>query len=775
MFITKPLIDSSGRFIVCYVNSSSQIILARFNGSTGALIDQTSFTDCVADTSINKPFIAKDPSDNVFLAYPISVAGQGVNIKLIKLSASDITTVSATLTYGINTSADDYQVKMFWDSNVLYVINATSNGSIAITKLNSNLGGVASTQTVVESGASHPSISVNSNYVVIAYIKSSKVHVTRMNTSLGLPHTTSTVALGITEGDESDPQIHIQYGDYITVGYRTVVNGVSKNKIFKMSHLFELTWNVTSGINLSGNDNYFNDLAISSDYRDVYYASYSQNDVYLYKINNAGQVLWSQSTALELNSGSTEYNPVIAIGTDSIYVACVSDFIGGTEEILMGKYTVDFTQDSTLLGEIRIPESNLSFNIHKSTYEATISNATGSVNITLAKGFSVQTLSTSLNSVVLNSLSNVAIPIGRNTLAVTVTSANALTSATYYVYLTRTPPQTVYVDLAAGTTTGAGASGSPINSLSRALSLNVPVVLKLKQFIPSALVGESTITLNPQAGGGALSSVYDSFKTMSLPITNSNRKYFINTMSPVVSDINGYDSIMSFFIKQYDTQAEDIVSSGLNQPLTFTISDYANRSYLILYRVESDGSYTNVGNATRVNSTEYSITLTSNSVYTLVDSGVLYTGPGVGSDPYVTTIFGHKYQIPKIRGRNNHLTLIKNKTSHLKAHMTGLYDGDYLDRVVLESGRESILDINFSKKTSKINNREQVKQMFVKDVSVDHFKPSKKLNEVFFVKSALHPGGVYLVVNYQHRYVFPVFNHALTKEDVGDLSGILIG
>lgn len=775
MFITKPLIDGSGRCVVCYVNASSQIILSRFNGTTGDLIDQTSFTDCVSNVSVNRPSITYDSSNNIYLAYPITVSGQGVNIKLVKLSASDITTTLATSASGINSVADDYQVHMAWnsDKSTLYVANATSTGSIVVTRFNTGLVLVASSQTVVGSGASYPSIHVNANYVVIAYLDSSKVRITRMNLSLGVQEITGTVSLGISEGDEYNPQVFINSDDYITVGYRTVVGGVSKNKIFKMDHTFNLTWNVASQINVADNDNYFNDMYMDS-LGVIYYASYSLNDVYLYKVNKIGQVTWTKTTALELNSDSIEYNPTIAIGSNSLFVACVSNFIGSSDKILLGKYTSNFANDFTGLSNITISSSNLSFNANKASFEASIGNGISSVNVTVSKGDAGQTVSTTLNSVSLGSLTGVSIPVGRNTFAITVTSTNTYTSGTYYVYLTRDPPAIAYLDLVSGSGTNTGASGSPINSLRQALSLGVPVVVKLNQFVPSALVGDSTLTLNSQTGGPTLSSTYDSFKSMNVVGTSSSKRYFFTTMDPVVSDINGLDSIMSFFIKEYDTETEDVVTSDLNQTITFACADVANRSYLKLYRIETNGSYTDVGNVTRIDSSNYTITLASNSVYTLVDSGVLYTGVGIGSDPYVTTISGRKYQIPKIRGRNNGLTLIKNGSVSLKGHMTGLYDGDYLDRVVLEDSKNSLLEINFSKKTSKVKDSGKIKKMFVENMSVAHFKTSNKLNEVFYVKDSLHRGGVYLVVNYQHRYVFPVFNHALTEEDIKVMSGVLI-
>jgi len=95
------------------------------------------------------------------------------------------------------------------------------------------------------------------------------------------------------------------------------------------------------------------------------------------------------------------------------------------------------------------------------------------------------------------------------------------------------------------------------------------------------------------------------------------------------STINGKASPISFAVKFVDpTDLSNFATPSVEQSYTIEVPELPNRAFLSIYRENSDGSVTFVTNAGLIpgQSSKYSFILSSNSVYTVVDSGVMTAG-----------------------------------------------------------------------------------------------------------------------------------------------------
>lgn len=273
-------------------------------------------------------------------------------------------------------------------------------------------------------------------------------------------------------------------------------------------------------------------------------------------------------------------------------------------------------------------------------------------------------------------------------------------------------------------------------------------------------------------------SFVDNSLTNSITLNNSSSIPYTKGISifqnPVRQTISSKATPLAFAIKFIDTSdLTQLISSPGEQQYTLSIPSLANRQYLEIYRENTDGSATFVTNATldAGQTYSYSFTLSSNSVYSIADSGVLVAGPGVGSDPHITTLSGRHWVMNTIRGKNRKIDILSDGKTSIQGHIQGYKLGDYMSNVTITNGGEKVCEIDFNHLKIKINNETVVRKISSVDSSnLKNSNNSNKRRQMIHL-NGLNPGGVYLYVDLDQRYVCPIFNQAIQNDK---LHGVLI-
>lgn len=364
---------------------------------------------------------------------------------------------------------------------------------------------------------------------------------------------------------------------------------------------------------------------------------------------------------------------------------------------------------------------------------------------------------------------NIPIPIGPSTIIVTSSSQNRASTSTYTFQVFRTIPQgVIYVDTTSGSLNASGSMMAPIKHFSQAIKLeNIPLAVKLRDFLPNVPINQN-FQLTPERGvvNAALERVSEG-RTFRIRNTNPDLVYAFSPLNPVKPG-----EISSFFIKALDRNTNQF-AEGKSFDLEFILPDFSSRSFMKLFREEPNGTRTEISGLNRVitNPSAYRITLMSNSVYSIGDSGVLVPVGAAGSDPHICTLNGRKYDLPTIRRQGSEVSLLKIGKYNLKARVGGLMNGQFMQSCSLMVGGKRALEVDF-RRGCKILNQNEVLGIGSK-TSFENVSNSKKMNETVFVKDMWN-GGVYLHINYQHRYICPIFNSHPTSEQLKNMSGALV-
>lgn len=291
--------------------------------------------------------------------------------------------------------------------------------------------------------------------------------------------------------------------------------------------------------------------------------------------------------------------------------------------------------------------------------------------------------------------------------------------------------------------------------------------VQLTKFAASA-----PVTLDKVFSNGSTSS------TVRLVLLNADEIPYDKSLSVFPNTwrqtINSYSSPISFSIKFIDTDdLSGFVSSPGTQNYTISTPELANRAHLKVYKENSDGTVTFVTDATKVTGQSYiySFTLSSNSVYTVADSGVMFASAGVGSDPHITTITGKHWVMPTVKGKNRDFQVLADKKHSIIGHIQGYPNGEFLSKSVIAENGKPVCEIDFQKRKIKIINDSLVKLVGKTDSSsVENSNNSNKGRQTLLI-NAFNPGGVLLYVDFGTRYLCPIFRQAVQNPD---LKGLVI-
>lgn len=404
---------------------------------------------------------------------------------------------------------------------------------------------------------------------------------------------------------------------------------------------------------------------------------------------------------------------------------------------------------------ITIPEiPSFVFDPNIPSYDLTIPNTSNAVSfvVGLEPG---QTSVVKINGNVINGTS-FYVPVGETRFSIVVTAGSS--STIYSIHVDR---QTVisgptYVNMTTGNAVGRGTAQYPIKNLNQAMRLvNKPVVLRVKDFLP--LAQDTSFEIQPVKTSNTISKILNE-NTIRLKNPDPTRTYALGVLPPLRGSIGGKDAILSFFIKIYDETLDQFVQDFSPMEFEFNLPNYYSRSSLKLYREEANGTTTEIsGGVSKSVNSLFTLSLGSNSVYTVTDSDNIIPSAGIGSDPHITTLFGETYTLHKLSKYGKDLNILKTPYGQISGRVTGLPNGEFLDSADILVGGERVLSVKFGRTGAKIKvlNPAQVREIKEVNVQVDKFRKSSKANRVFIVKD-LWEGGMYLYVNDQHRYVCPI-------------------
>lgn len=495
------------------------------------------------------------------------------------------------------------------------------------------------------------------------------------------------------------------------------------------------------------------------------------NVIYDFSIGGSGDLYMLREGGMVKTTPSTQVQKTFSYNTPSGF-----SLEGGLMELpgkfyLNGNYETGgmliisktFTEESSSAGSSVSDLSGIvgldgfGQNIHSYTISLQNSSSTLSLSPVLSEGQEV--------AVFLNNLTvtppNIPIPIGSSTIVIRSISENGQNTSIYTIGVTRAPPGIVHLNTLSGSFSSSGGVGQPIGSLKQALRLNNAVIsATITDLLPNFGGQNSQVTLTTFASPSAPLEVEGSGGNLvKFNNPNPNFNYLFSNIPPVRQ--NG---IMSFAFKALDPSSEEFSTSGPFQ-IEVDLPLLSSRTFIRLIREDDNTEITGGLIPSSSSPSVYTIVLESNSVYTVVDSGSLVVSGGMGSDPHITTIFGEKYDLPKqSRYTRGGLSLLKTPLGEIRGGVTGLRNGEFLSGVDVYVSGGKVLGINFERKRSKILNGGGVRRVDVSDNNITNIDKSIKQTEMYLVEG-LWEGGVYLMVNYQHRYVCPIFNKNPRPED----------
>lgn len=394
------------------------------------------------------------------------------------------------------------------------------------------------------------------------------------------------------------------------------------------------------------------------------------------------------------------------------------------------------------------------FESNVSTYDLTIPNTSRAVSFSIMLELG-QTSVVRINGNAINATS-FYVPVGMTRFEIVVTAGSS--SSIYFINIDR---QTVvsgptYVNMTTGNPVGRGTAQHPIKNLNQAMRLvNKSVMLRVRDFLP--LSQDTSFEIKPVRTSAPISKLLDG-NTIRMKNPDPTRIYALGLLPPLRGSIGGKDGILSFFIKIYDETLDQFVQEYSPMEFEFNLPTYYSRSSLRLYREESNGTTTEIaGGVSKLVNSLFSLTLGSNSIYTITDSDALIPSAGIGSDPHITTLFGDTYTLHKLSKYGNNLNILKTPYGHITGRVTGLANGEFLDSVEISVGGERVLSVKFGNTGSRIKVLDSLRAREIRGVNVrvDKFQTSSRANRVFFVRD-LWEGGMYVFVNDQHRYVCPI-------------------
>jgi hypothetical protein len=453
-------------------------------------------------------------------------------------------------------------------------------------------------------------------------------------------------------------------------------------------------------------------------------------------------------------------------------VFSTSNFVGGLTNASPGPYLgmVRFSITEPITGDAHPTNIEVTgvqgfvFTPEVFDYALEIENTQSNVSFAVTNANSEQTTVIKVNGRVV-SATQFSIPIGPTVFGVETTVGGLKTL--YSITITRLPPSgLVYVDAGNGAEAGRGTIMTPMKSITQAIKLvGRTLVLRIKDYLP-LFNQDGTFEIIPSRGGEDIQ-----VDVVKLKNGSENKIYALGVLPSLRNSINGKTSILSFFIKVYDEETDQFLQNVDPLELEFNLPPYFTRSELLLYREETTGTVTQVPNGpVKVGGSVFTLTLNSNSLYTLTDSDLFIPTAGIGSDPHITTLFGETYTLHKLSRYGRVLDILTTPFGGIRGRVTGLVNGEYLDSVDVRVGEKSVMRVKFgSRGRGKIEYGAGVKEVTNVRVEIDNFRRTTRQNRVFLVEG-LWKDGVLIYVNDEHRYVCPIFR-SQPSEDQRELFG----
>lgn len=241
------------------------------------------------------------------------------------------------------------------------------------------------------------------------------------------------------------------------------------------------------------------------------------------------------------------------------------------------------------------------------------------------------------------------------------------------------------------------------------------------------------------------------------------------------AQIESKNVVLQFAVK-FVNNTTNQYETNLHQEYRIELPTLANRQYVKIYKEGSDGAthfitnaYASVSGSS--SNTFYTFNLESNSLYSVVDSGVFVSSGGIGSDPHITTFSGKHTIMHSVRGKNREVNILGDRYTKMVGHIQGYQNGDFLNKVKISHLNTSVCEIDFHKKKVTISNNRVAKVIdSTNSQLVGNSNNSNRGRQTLFL-DLMNPGGMYLYIDWNTRYVCPIFNQVLQNQD---LKGVLI-
>jgi hypothetical protein len=241
------------------------------------------------------------------------------------------------------------------------------------------------------------------------------------------------------------------------------------------------------------------------------------------------------------------------------------------------------------------------------------------------------------------------------------------------------------------------------------------------------------------------------------------------------AQIESKNVVLQFAVK-FVNNTTNQYETNLHQEYRIELPTLANRQYVKIYREGSDGVPHFITNANASvsgssSNTFYTFNLESNSLYSVVDSGVFVSSAGIGSDPHITTFSGKHSIMHSMRGKNREVNILGDRCTKMVGHIQGYPNGDFLNKVRITHLDKSVCEIDFHKRRVNISNNRVAKVIEnTNSQLVGNSNNSNRGRQTLFL-DLMNPGGMYLYIDWNTRYVCPIFNQVLQNQD---LKGVLI-
>lgn len=290
-----------------------------------------------------------------------------------------------------------------------------------------------------------------------------------------------------------------------------------------------------------------------------------------------------------------------------------------------------------------------------------------------------------------------------------------------------------------------------------------------------------------------LGSTVDPGTQVSIVNSDGNNKYVFSSVSNERKNSLNISDDIAIVLKVTDLQGN--VQTILNPPIQIDLFLDSNLGQNIILNVDGNSAGTGTFIEEVDGKFKYRATLTRGDG--LVTGSSYIPGPtgptgatggtggtggtgakyaSAGSDPHITTLFGHRYDFHPSTRKN--YTLFKSKDINIKSHFTGLKNGIFYDKVELELPNNDKIKIDFNNK--KIRGESSLVNISKENFNIKYINrtSNKSISKIFDPLKTMTKLSVqgtnplHIFIDFQTRYVHFEFPQDIPEKS--EISGLIV-